>query len=79
MHPSVIEPRISSEFENVLNEKRKCEVLSVHMGGVEVQIHAPLTSPLKEYQFHGQAALYPGEMRRPHPLRVRLGGLQSGF
>jgi len=39
---------VGSELENVLNEKRKGEVLSVHMGGgVEVQLHAPLTSPLK--------------------------------
>jgi len=30
-----------------MNEKRKGEVLSVHTGGMEVQLHAPLTSALK--------------------------------
>jgi hypothetical protein len=62
----VIEPRVSSELEKVLNEKRKGEVLSVHMGGMEVQLHAPLTSALKECQFHAPAALYPGEKGRRH-------------
>ena len=56
----MIEPRVSSELEKALNEKRKGEVLSVHMGGMEVQIHTPLTSALKECQFHDSAALYAG-------------------
>jgi len=75
----VIEPRVSSELEKVLNEKGKGEVLSVHMGGIEVQIHAPFISASKECQFHDPAVLYPGEKRRRHTLPMRLGGLQRGF